>query len=620
MAKKANSGSLLVIEELLERGDPGFIDELRAFADAEQLASFAARWYAQKGPPARNLLLRYLDMPLNAYRHEPLVKRLFKLAEAAQDDEVMARFLVAFDRSVRRSRRKRYHFDQQSVGRRDEAEALAQKWQADGAEFTHIYENTWQRNFNVTARWPIERIRVPHGTTMPRDLGGRGVRLRDLPEHIRRKASGRQLFSVHTRNYLRRRAWRYFRKFGKTQPQRYIPAAVEALLLYQDSDVADGLALIDNWGLTHILFHHSPVLIAKNNGWMLSPERKLGELTPTPVFEQLWSNAPRALVGLVKDARCRTVRQWAMFYLKRGNVLASLSADELLALLAHQDADVALLAADALLQAAGLEKLTFEAWLAVLDSANAATLDLVSALVNKHWAAERVTLEQAVQLACRRPVPIARLGLAWLEHKTPTTDADCKLLLGLTQAESERVRGDAVRWLRQVLSRSPHFQPGWVLELLDCRHADVRAEGWQWMNAEPRAADSVENWCRLLESPYDDVRLKLITELERRTGKAPKNGLTGALDPELVRFLWASVLLNIQRGNRAKPFAVSQVVNRLARHTSEAPVLLPILSTALRSIRGPEWRAGLAAVMALVERSPDLEPLVRQSFPELTWS
>jgi len=348
MAKKAIRGSLLLIEELLERGDPGFIEELRDFADADQLASFAARWYAQKGPPARDLLLRYLELPFNAYRHEPLVKRLFKFAEAGQDDAVMARLLVAFDRSVRRRRRQRFRYEQQTVRNRQEAEAAQVQWQDAGAEFVNIYE--WRNGWSVAGRWPIERVKVPSGTTMPRKLDrfGRRVTWQAMPENVQQRLRDRWLFSVHTRHYLRRRTWRYFRELAQRDPERYISAAVEALLCYRDSDVADGLALIDNWGLMHILFHESPVLIAKSNGWTLAPERKLGELTPRPYAEERWTKSPQALLQLVRDAQCRTVRQWAVFFLRQGNVLAGLSAEELLTLLTHQDADVALLAADAL--------------------------------------------------------------------------------------------------------------------------------------------------------------------------------------------------------------------------------------------------------------------------------
>ena len=52
---------------------------------------------------------------------------------------------------------------------------------------------------------------------------------------------------MHTRNYLRRRAWRYFRNLAATAPERYVPAARIALRLYEDDDVADGLELLDNW-------------------------------------------------------------------------------------------------------------------------------------------------------------------------------------------------------------------------------------------------------------------------------------------------------------------------------------------------------------------------------------
>src|SRR3954452_25034539 len=88
MGTTRGSGDWLVLEELLERGDPSFGERLRAFHDPEALASFAARWYGDRRPASRRLLLEYLDRPLDAYRHEPLAKRLFKLAEAAGDDEV----------------------------------------------------------------------------------------------------------------------------------------------------------------------------------------------------------------------------------------------------------------------------------------------------------------------------------------------------------------------------------------------------------------------------------------------------------------------------------------------------------------------------------------------------
>ena len=49
--------------------------------------NFAARWLADKRPAARRMLIEYLSLPLNAFRHEALIKRLFKGAEKAGDDE-----------------------------------------------------------------------------------------------------------------------------------------------------------------------------------------------------------------------------------------------------------------------------------------------------------------------------------------------------------------------------------------------------------------------------------------------------------------------------------------------------------------------------------------------------
>src|SRR3954466_5649159 len=101
--RQPDGGSWLLIEELLERGDPNFVNELRRIHDADRLGTLAARWYGDGRPVARRLLLESLAQPLNASRQEPLVKRLFKLAEQAADDEVMGQFLVAFDRTVRRA-------------------------------------------------------------------------------------------------------------------------------------------------------------------------------------------------------------------------------------------------------------------------------------------------------------------------------------------------------------------------------------------------------------------------------------------------------------------------------------------------------------------------------------
>jgi hypothetical protein len=494
----------------------------------------------------------------------------------------MARFLVLLDRSVRRKRQTRYRYE-------------------------------WQSRTS----WEEETLRVPPGTTMPRPMQ---LGQLALLEEYRRDFESCRLFSVHTRNYLRRRAWRYFRGLGKHQPERYVPAVVAALKRYEDADVADGVALLDNWALMHVLFHHSPAVTAKRHGWFPAQGHTLAELAPAPMYEKLWQAAPRTLVDLMKEGRCRPVRQWAIRLVRRdhGPFLSGLPLAELLALLGHEDAEVVALGAEALRGATGLERVSLDQWLHLLETPNPAVLEILCQLMVTHLRPEQVTLEQAVALARRRSLPVARLGFTWLRAKVPATEADCRALLGLAEAEAEPLRPELVRWARGVLSALPHFQATWVLEYLDSRHAEVRAEGWAWFGDEPRARDDVELWRRLLESPYDDVCLRLVADLEDRVARHERMPADHTrLDPDLVRSLWASVLLNIHRGGRTKPVVVGQIVRRLERRPEEAVTLLPVLAVALRSVRGPEWRAGLAGVVQLVERNAALAGPVRQAFPEL---
>ena len=614
MGGKSGAGDWLVVQELLERGDPAFVAELRRISDADALGAFAPRWYADPRPATRRLLMAYLDQPLNAYRHEALVKRLFKLAEAAGDDAVMARFLALFDRSIRRVRRKRRHHERREVESKEQAEALAASWRALGYERAQFWER-WRGRFEVTGFWREEYLITPGATAMPR-----GVR-HDPTAEGRRQALGRhRLFSVPTRQYLRRRAWRYFRRLGRADPARYVAAAAGALGCYRDEDVTDGLALIDNWGLVHILFHRSPALVARPTGWVPAEGSSLAALEPAPIYEKAWRAAPRATFDVILAAQCRPVRRWAVLMARRDPAATRAVAglEEWLGLLVHDDPDVVALAAELLRGAEGLDRLDPDRWLTLAESAGPAAQGVLAELMARHLAPDRVPFGAAARLAAGRPLPLARLGLDWLKARTPRTEAECRIVLDLLEAQAEPLRPEILRWARGVLSAAPGFRPDWVLEFLDARRADARAEGWAWLRGEPRVRDDVSTWRRLLESPHDDVRLPLVAELESRlAGRDPEDLGGAAADPGQIRLLWASVLLNVHRGGRAKPVVIRQLLGRIGRRPEEAAQLLPLLGVALRSVRGPEWRAGLAGVVQLVERHPDALPAVRAAFPEL---
>lgn len=611
-----------ISRELLERGDPAFVDRLRAITDADALAQFAEQWYDDRSPGARRLLLAYLERPINAYRHEAFVKRLFKRAEAAGDDAVMARFLVAFDRSIRRAVRLRAL----GIGGELQVSRMRNVLMIVTPRGTTMPRGDLRRYFafNPEAR-RFEPIRAP-------DWVGK-LRLdqyanRDAvkpPESKRPELERFRLFSLPTRRYLRRRAWRHFRKLGKTHPARYVEAVVEALALYEDADVVSGLALIDNWGLIHALFHHSPVLEAGPRGWKLAKGRSLAELEPAPIYEEAWRAAPRSMFELLARARCRPVRQWALRMLRRSAdvVRAAVGVEDIIGLLAHHDAEAVALALEWLRGAGDVSSLPPERWVAVLETANPGALEPLVEIVRERITPDPIPLEAVMRLAAARPLPLARLGLGWLRARGPVSDQERRGLLVLLEAECESIRPELLAWLRSTLSATPEIHSDWLLEFLDSRHADTRAVGMAWFREDPRARDDVILWRCLMESPHDDVRLAMSAELEARLERARRGGagpVSQALDPDRLRLLWASVLLNVNRGNRAKPGVMEQVADHLTRRPDEAELLLPLLAIGLRSIRATERRAALAAVVRLVERRPESFPLVNQWFPELQWA
>ena len=125
--------------------------------------------------------------------------------------------------------------------------------------------------------------------------------------------------------------------------------------------------------------------------------------------------------------------------------------------------------------------------------------------------------------------------------------------------------------------------------------------------------DDAMLWSRLVETPYDDLRLKVVDYLERRV-KLP------GTEAERLQSVWRSVLLGVHRGGRQKAKAVRQIAQAIVEDPARGETLLPVLAVAVRSVRGPEARAGLAAVVSAVEARPQLVEAVRRHLPELKFA
>lgn len=560
----AGSDSTLLLDDAFERGDDSFVARLGECVRSSKLAAIADRWLRDPRPWARKMQLAYADRPLTRQGHHPLVKRLFKAAEKSGDAEVMGAWMVAFDRIVRRRVATGWTWDpvtRQSI----EGEHL------EHPRDSIFAESTGKRT--ATNPWTGNRVEVQ--VYNPR---------------------GRFLFSRHTRHYLRRRAWRFFRRLGRKDPAAYVAAMGAALRLYRDDDVRDGLALLDCRSLMQACFGASDVLAFGTSSINVKDGRRLDEMQAAPRFAEAWKTpeAGRLLLAMLTDARSRTVRVWARQLVQRDHraALASLPVEELLRFLDHDDPETAQFGAELLAQATGLETLPVTGWLRLTQTRNLTALGVVCDLMAKHVKPDRVTLAQSLEMAKAAPVPVSRLGLGFLKGRAVAA-GEHALVSELAATACAATAGEAAAWA--LASGAPGVET--ATRFFDSPHAAARHAAWDWLPGSA-LADDAQLWARLCETPYDDVRARMIAALEKRA-----KGPATARDLAPV---WAAVLLGVHRGGRAKLAAVRQLAAAMERDPARADALMPVLRVAARSIRRPEFRAGLAAIAGAVSRRPEL--------------
>jgi hypothetical protein len=170
------------------------------------------------------------------------------------------------------------------------------------------------------------------------------------------------------------------------------------------------------------------------------------------------------------------------------------------------------------------------------------------------------------------------------------------------------VREAGSAWIAEILAKAPFATPEHVRDLLDARFPEPRAAAFGLIEKEERFRESTTLWAALSESPYDDARALLVKHLKEREK---------AFGPETLRQVWATTLLAVHPGGRAKRAALGQIAARVARRPDEAEALLPLLAVALRSVRAPERRAALAAIARAALREPRLQAALARVIPEI---
>ena len=86
-----------------------------------------------------------------------------------------------------------------------------------------------------------------------------------------------------------------------------------------------------------------------------------------------------------------------------------------------------------------------------------------------------------------------------------------------------------------------------------------------------------------------------------------------ALQRQDLTHVWTTVLLGVHRGGRAKLTALRQISQAIADEPDRAERLMPVLTVAIRSVRPPEARAGLSAILSAVAARPELEAMLATS-------
>lgn len=600
--------SILLVEDCFTQGDDRFLYALRNITQPKVLAAFAERWKKDPRPWARAQILAYLELPLDCAGHQPLVKRLFKDAEERKDDELMAAFLVAFDTLVRRIRRKHW------------------AWNSDTRSTTQ-----GEQLGTPVDNLPNEALR----SELDPKTGKRITILRGFRGAEGQRIRGDKLFTHPTRQYLRRRAWRYFRWLGYGQPAAFPAAITPALLRYRDADLEKGENILDSWSLLQICFYGSDVLELHSRHHAVSPGRSLSELRAAPRFPETWDTpeAARLVFDLVASAKSRLVRLWAMdlFRTLKSRASVEVSSDEILTLLDHADEGVQQFGAELFDTQSGLEKISVAVWLRLLGTRNLTALATLTMAFMRNVSGERLTLAQTSELAMARPTPVARLGFELLK-KRAIPAIDLPVLATLADARCASITGELATWTLAQIGVRGAYELEAVSRFFDSINEDTRNAAWEWLIEEKPAASNGEKsvnskassaamahsagyddpvlWSRLAETPFDDLKLRIVDILARRVD-------TPELSVDQLSPVWCAVLLGVHRGGRQKPKAIRELAEAIAREPESAPRLLPVLVVAVRSIRGPEMRAGLSAVMTLVARRPELAALVKTRLPEL---
>lgn len=590
MAKKPNSAnskppSKILLDECFSSGDSRFVEELKRFDSPKFLVGFVEKWLGDSRPWAREQVVVYLDGNLNLPGHEVVFKRIFNHFRHANDHEMMSVLMVALDRIVRRSRVTAYHY-------------------------------TW----NPRRSWTTERLYAkPNKSTVSMtgrtgETVHRGKTYRYPIPDVHNKA-GNKLFTNRTRSYLRRSVWRYFRYLSHREPEVYVSELAKALARYRNQDFFVGENIIDNWSMMHACFFHDPAIMFTASHTNLVEGKSLDQLTPHPYQPAAWRSetGKGALIELLVNANSSLIRTWAieLFLKEHKSAVGEIKLESLVEMLASPDPQLQDFAQNVFAGHPALPTLTVEQWLNLIDSSSVNLLALICQSMKKHVSDERMDDNQLIQLTNAKQAPASQLGFELLQSRNLRKPVSKNELIQLADCQCSQQAETITAWALEQICQRNEYDADSVIEFFDALSRRTRNAAMNWLqNSDSPGFNDPLLWSRLIETPFDDVKIQLIELLNRRETRP-------ADESDQFASVWVSVILGVHRGGRTKPKAINQLANQIIRKPSETDSLLPVLAVAIRSTRSPEMRNALSAVVRLARSSPELLPKIQALIPEL---
>lgn len=268
---------------LLHDRDPRFINALRSQWRPNILGEVVDQWVQDSKSWAVSEAERYLLSMPHLPGHEVVVRRLITGADHHRRHRVLATAMMFVDTLIVRDA---------------------------------VPVSIWDRSSQAV----IHGIRlVRRQDQIPRVQSDSHRPGEPLVHDSRSNSYEGRLFSLPTRQYLRRFVWRSIRRIVKESPDAFVTTLGYSLRLYPDCATYPGNRLLECWCLMKALFGNQDDIHFTSRDVNLVDDSTCDQLIDSrriPPYADAWNSeiGERELVRLVHEAQSTFVKNWAMTY------------------------------------------------------------------------------------------------------------------------------------------------------------------------------------------------------------------------------------------------------------------------------------------------------------------